>query len=153
MDPTFLIPVVAIVMPFVMIIFVTIAKSVARTQQERMRCEVMRSAIERGQPIPAEALRPPAETEDEPWHARAPSPENDIRAGLICMGVGGGLFLMFSTFSIGGFDGLQGLRWVGAIPGFVGVALLVNGWLSRSRRADTSAPGRTATDTQPGIRN
>ena len=135
-----LIPIVAIVLPFVMVICIQVAKAIARTQQERMRCEVLRAAIERGQPLPADAFRAPASAEDDEDDGSGgglPSPASDVRTGLICIGVGAGLYLMLGTFSIGGFDGLQGLRWVGAIPGFVGVALLVNGLI-------TSKPARPA---------
>jgi len=137
MDFGHIIPVVAIIAPFVMIISIQIAKSIARTHQERMRCEVMRAAIERGQPIPAEALRPLPDDDEESLrlHRHAPaghSAFNDIRAGLICMGVGAGLYLMFATFQVGNFDGLRGLRWVGAIPGFVGLALFVYGMIHRA---------------------
>lgn len=128
------IPIVAIVFPFLMVIAVQVAKSISRTQRERMRCEVMRAAIERGQPIPPEILRGTEDPEDEPF-GRATAGSNDIRTGLICMGVGAGMFLMFATFSIGGFDGLQGLRWIGAVPGFVGVALLINGFINRPNAA------------------
>ena len=141
MEVGHVIPIVAIIFPFLMVICVQVAKSISRTQRERMRCEVMRAAIERGQPIPPEILRD--DPEDEPF-GPAPSGSNDIRTGLICMGAGAGLFLMFATFSIGGFDGLQGLRWIGAIPGFVGVALLINGFINRPDPA--AGPAR---DTPP----
>jgi len=150
MDFSHIIPVVAIIAPFMMIICVSVAKSIARTQQERMRCEVMRAAIERGQPIPPEALRPlPDDEDDSCGRSRPPSPQNDIRAGMICIGVGVGLYLMLATFSIGGFDGLHGLRWVGAIPGFIGVALLAYGLIQQSTGSSSRPmPGQKADSTR-----
>lgn len=143
-----LIPIVAIIAPFVMIISIQVAKSIARTQQERMRCEVIRTAIERGQPIPADVFKP-LPTEDEAEFLaqanRPATPQFDIRTGLICVGAGLGLYLMFATFEVGGFDGLRGLRWIGAIPGFVGVALIVNGLINRP-----SAAASTAANTRSG---
>jgi hypothetical protein len=136
------IPIVAIIAPFVMIIAIQISKSVARTQQERMRCEVIRAAIERGQPIPADVFKPlPTEDESEILAAtsRTPNPQNDIRSGMILVGVGLGLFLMFGTFQVGDWDGLHGLRWVGAIPAFIGVALIVNGLINRPAATPPSA--------------
>ncbi len=147
MEAGHLIAVVAIVMPFLMIIFVQVAKVIGRTQQEKMRLEVMRVAIERGQPIPAEALRPtpdedPAGAENAlKFHAQISagsagaqwnSSRNDIRSGLICIGVGAGLFMMFEALNGGHFGPLEGARWIGAIPGFIGVALLINGLIQRN---------------------
>lgn len=150
MELSSLIPIIAIVMPFVMIISIQIAKTISRTQQERMRMEVMRAAIERGQPIPAEALRPRPDPEDDEL-SQPSTPEKDIRVGLICLGAGIGLFLMFSTFSIGGFTQLQGLRWVGAIPGFVGLALIVNGLITRTPRTSAPPAGAGASETKSDL--
>lgn len=131
-----LIPIVAIAAPFLMIISIQVAKSIARTQQERLRCEVIRAAIERGQTLPPGTF-PPLPDDEAAAAAivaeatKGPTARFDVRTGLICVGVGFGLYLFFATFQIGDFDGLRGLRWVGAIPGFVGVALIINGLINR----------------------
>lgn len=150
-----LIPVIAIIAPFVMIISIQVAKSIARTQQERMRCDVIRTAIERGQPIPADAFKALPGDDEASILAeanKAPTPQFDIRTGLICVGAGLGVYLMFSTFQVGSFDGLRGLRWVGAIPGFVGVALIVNGLINRPAAASPSAELRP-TDRRDDLRS
>lgn len=144
-----LIPIVAIVAPFAMVIAIQVSKSIARTQQERMRCDVIRTAIERGQPIPPETFRPLPDDDEAGVLAeinKAPSPRADIRAGLICVAVGFGLYLMFATFEIGNFDGLRGLRWVGAIPGFVGVALIINGLINRPTPTPPDRPAHSRDD-------
>ena len=57
---------------------------------------------------------------------------NDLRSGLVLIAVGAGLYLF-----LGSLAG-RSLGLVGAIPGFIGVALLLNALLSATfRRKDT----------------
>ena len=89
--------------------------------RQKLWHETARLALEKGQPLPSEVK------ETQP----ASSPERgagaDLRAGLICIGVGGGLFLFLNAL-IG-----RGMAYVGAIPGFIGVALVLFALLSRSK--------------------
>lgn len=71
--------------------------------------ETARIALEKGQPLPP---LPKDMRED-----KHPKHNNDFRAGLIMVATGGGLFLFFETF-------LPALRFVAAIPGFIGIGLL-----------------------------
>jgi len=74
--------------------------------------ETARLALEKGQPLPS-----PLAGEDAPGQAK--TPPNDFRTGLIMLATGAGLYLFFLEF-MGGW-----LRFIGAIPGFIGVALLL----------------------------
>lgn len=73
--------------------------------------ETARVALEKGQPLPPL----PADMQE-----KEPEENNDLRAGLVMIATGGGLFLFFDSF-------LPGLRFAAAIPGFIGVALLLYG--------------------------
>lgn len=77
--------------------------------------ETARVALEKGQPLPPL----PADMR----HEKHPEHNNDFRAGLILVATGAGLYLFFVTF-------LHGLRFVAAIPGFIGVAMLLYATLS-----------------------
>lgn len=99
----------------VLTIVVIIGGLITAHQRQKLWHETARLALEKGQPLPpaldASASRPASRPAD--------GPGRDLRAGLICIGAGVGLFLFF--------DALLG-RWmayVGAIPGFVGVALVL----------------------------
>jgi Domain of unknown function (DUF6249) len=72
--------------------------------------ETARAALEKGQPLPP---LPP-----DMRHDPHPEQNNDLRAGLIMVATGAGLYLFFVTF-------LHPLRYVAAIPGFIGVAMLL----------------------------
>ncbi|HVU17635.1 MAG TPA: DUF6249 domain-containing protein [Candidatus Didemnitutus sp.] len=81
-------------------------------RQQELWHETARIALEKGQPLPPMPDGMKAETKPE---ARS----NDFRSGLILIGVGGGLYFFFEAMN------LPFLRFVGAIPGFIGVALLL----------------------------
>jgi hypothetical protein len=72
--------------------------------------ETARVALEKGQPLPPL----PADMR----HDQHPEQNNDFRTGLIMVATGAGLYLFFASF-------LPALRFVAAIPGFIGVAMLL----------------------------
>ena len=87
-----------------------------RMQKRRLRHELLRVAIEKGQPLPTELL-------DEPQARRN---RDDRRSGLIALAVGVALF-----FFLGALATEPGVKWVALVPGAVGVALLFNWALER----------------------
>lgn len=87
--------------------------------------ETARIALEKGQPLP-----PNLGENDTSCRSQA-TPANDIRGGLISIAVGAGLYLFFVGFGMGP------LRFVGAIPAFVGIAMLLFGLLAALRRKKT----------------
>lgn len=79
--------------------------------------ETAKIALEKGQPLP-----PLQDQETSPSWETSKSRENkdnDFRSGLVLIAVGAGLYF-FLTALVG-----RGLGLVGAIPGFIGVALLL----------------------------
>jgi len=81
-------------------------------QRQALWHETARIALEKGQPLP------PAPDEQESQQERELK-NNDFRSGLIMIAIGAGLYLFFLSL-FGGW-----LCYVGAIPGFIGVALLL----------------------------
>jgi hypothetical protein len=85
-------------------------------RRQAMWHETARIALEKGQPLPP--------LQDEPAYKRDDQKKNDFRGGLVLIAVGAGIYLFLNSF-LGGAYGL-----VGAIPGFIGVALLLYGLLN-----------------------
>jgi Domain of unknown function (DUF6249) len=96
-------------------------------RRQQLWHETARLALEKGQPLPA-ALDESAE-EREPYKAG-----NDIRAGLILIATGVGLFLFLGALVS------RGLAYVGTIPGLIGVALLLYGVLTGAAKRNDPPP-------------
>ena len=121
---------VPVVVPVAGIIFAGVIIVTAMYFQNRRREMwhlTARLALERGQPIPALP-------EDPSDDRQASDPINDIRAGFICVAVGVGLYIFLSALIS------QALGYVGAIPGLVGLALLLSG-IVRLMTTRDAAPG------------
>lgn len=121
---------------FVLIGVIVVTALYFQNRRRELWHQTARLALEKGQPLPAMA-----EDEATPRPRPNDTAENDLRAGLICLAAGFGLYLFLGSF-LG-----RGLGLVGAIPGFVGVALLISGivrLLLRKRNAD-----RATQSTQP----
>lgn len=85
-------------------------------QRQRLWHETARIALERGQPVPPRDSY--GSDDDDKTDGTKNRANHDVRGGLVLIAVGAGLWLM-----LGGIAG--NLRYVGAIPGFIGVALLL----------------------------
>ncbi len=90
---------------------------IEKLQKRRLRHELLRVALEKGQPLPPELL-------DENTAERAE--RDDRRSGIIAVAVG----LAFYIF-LGILIPTAGVKWVALIPGFIGLALLLNWALER----------------------
>jgi len=100
-----------------------------QNQQKLAWHQTARVALEKGQPVPpmpgGSAACDAGENETDSLAKREQQQRNDLRAGLILIGVGGGLFLMLRALTGGA------VQYVGAIPGFIGVAMVVHALLDR----------------------
>ena len=93
--------------------------------------QTARVALEKGQPLPTMQNSPP------PQQDPRSETSNDLRGGLVLIGVGLGLWVFLQQF-LGG-----GLYAVGAIPAFIGAALLISGIVRYlATRKDSSKTGR-----------
>jgi hypothetical protein len=118
---TFFIPIAGIILAGV----ITVTAMYFKHQRERQWHETARLALEKGQPIP---VPPPAGAygsgvilQRDPHGRPAPQDDispHDVRGGLVLVGTGIGLWLMLAAID-------ERLRFIGAIPGCIGLALLL----------------------------
>lgn len=88
-------------------------------QRKKLAHDVARLALEKGQPVPSEFA---AEEHRGPHRSGTDRNHRDLRGGLVLMGVGAGVYLFLAAVS----DNRVAL--LGAVPGFIGVALVLY-WL------------------------
>ena len=117
---------IAVVMIFGMPVFIVgiIFFFIYRSRQETQK--TLRMAIEKSDSLPPEFLDTLKSLQKKPK-----TPANDVRAGLILIAIALGLVAL--DFIKGGYM-LGNLSGVAAIPGFIGVALLILGIIG-SRKA------------------
>jgi hypothetical protein len=106
--------IIAVAGGMILTIVVIVGGLIFAHRRQALWHETARLALEKGQPLP----QLPDEDAPEPAKPRDTT-RRDLRAGLILIGVGAGLFVFFNAF-IG-----RGLAYVGAIPGFIGAALVL----------------------------
>ena len=120
-----LIGAIAIVTPFIFVIAIVAINQLNARKKAELHHETIRLALEKGQPLPPELLNPPVAAEPK-------TKVSDRKSGLILIAVGIGLYAFFA--GIGGDLRIPaGVRWVGLIPGLIGVALLINWYFEKDR--------------------
>jgi len=126
-----MIPVMIVLIIFGSIAAVIIAPMYFRSQERQRMLETVRSAIEKGEPMPDNL------TEAISRGARMPapsSPERDLRTGIIWLGVGVGLAAMGWTLSFEDPDATFPLIGIACFPAFIGLAFIAMYFLNRGRR-------------------
>jgi len=117
--PHEIIPIVAIIMVFGMPIAIVAILRIFRSRDNAELQKTLRMSIEKGQPLPAEFLDSLQKTQ-----VRVKTPANDIRTGIILIAVALGIVVW--NYLDNGYT-LDELSGFAAIPGFIGVALLILG--------------------------
>lgn len=117
-EAALLIPIISILMPIFIVGIVMYFRAKDRAEVQK----TIRMAIEKGQPLPPEYLD--SLQKSGATIGKMKTPVNDIRSGLILMAVALGLVVMDYVGNDYTFETLSGIA---AIPGFIGVALLIMG--------------------------
>ena len=112
---------------------VIIVPQVLKSRDRQRMFDTMRSAYDRGQPVPpelVEAMTRRGRDMDPLDYIPESTPNRDLRRGIVWTSIGVGLFLMGAIFYAGlydvggGVETLMSLAAVGAIPFCVGLAFL-----------------------------
>jgi len=130
-----IIPIIILVAAFVFVLALLLIISLGNAHKEKLRHETIQRALEKGQPLPADVFSQAA-LSPEFLKSLADRPRNDRRGGLVAIAVGIGLYVFFDAMQSEGVP--DGVKWVGLIPGLIGVALLVNWALDRGEKKDPS---------------
>jgi hypothetical protein len=118
-------PIVIVALVFGVPALVLVIFMGVRSKDRAEMQKTIRMSIEKGQPLPPELIDDLRDTRK----GRGRSPMRDIRAGIILMAVAGGM-TAWNYIDHGGPSGIA------AIPGLIGVALLILGIIGNITRKD-----------------
>lgn len=123
-----LIPLTAISMPFLMVIAIVVVPAYLRSRERKEMQATIRSAIEKGQPLPQELID--AMTKDVRQPATA---LRDLRSGIIWLAVGAGLAGLGVLIGFEEHDALHPLLGIAIIPAMIGLALVILSFLNPNK--------------------
>ena len=128
MDVEVLIPIAF----FAMIAAIVLGPKWIRSRDRQRLLDTVRVAYERGQPVPPDLIE---SLQEEP--VKVGSPDRDLRAGIILIGVSLAFLTLGSVIAeVSGDREAIIVAAVGAFPGFIGLGHLVFWFLRRNRPAD-----------------
>ncbi|WP_309092060.1 DUF6249 domain-containing protein [Phenylobacterium sp.] len=116
---------------FGMIAAIVIVPRYFRSLERQKMAETLRAAIERGQPLPQEMIDAMSTNVRSP--SLPPSPQRDLRTGIVWLGVALGLVTLGLVV---GFEEPDASVWFlgfAAFPGFIGLAFVILGLINKPK--------------------
>ena len=99
--------------------------------ERQKMAETLRLAIEKGQPLPTEVIEAMSSNVRSP--GLPPSPQRDLRTGIIWLGIGIGFAALGATFSFEEPDFLFPMLGLASFPTFIGLAFVALGLLNKTK--------------------
>jgi hypothetical protein len=124
-------PVLIVLIIFGSIASLFIVPRYFKSVERQKMAETLRAAIEKGQPLPHEVIDAMSTNVRSP--GLPPSPQRDLRTGIIWLGVGIGIAALGLAISFEDPDALYPLLGFAAFPTFIGLAFVVLGLLNKPK--------------------
>ena len=99
--------------------------------ERQKMADTLRVALEKGQPLPTEVIEAMSTNVRTP--GLPPSPQRDLRTGIIWLGVGLGFAALGLTISFEEPDALMPLLGFATFPTFIGLAFILLGFLNKPK--------------------
>lgn len=126
-----MVAIVILLIIFGSITVMVVAPMYFRSQERQRMLEMMRVAIDKGEPMPENVT----EAISHSAKIRPPlSPQRDLRTGIIWLGVGVGLAAMGIALNFDDPDATMPMIGIACFPAFIGIAFIVMYFLNRGRQ-------------------
>ncbi|AYG93787.1 hypothetical protein D8I30_00280 [Brevundimonas naejangsanensis] len=106
---------------FIMIGAIVIVPNWLKSRDRREMQATLRSAIEKGQPLPPEVIESITKDNAKPPATAA----RDLRTGVILLAVAMGIAIMGYALRFNAMDAFYAVSGVAAIPGMIGLAFII----------------------------
>jgi Domain of unknown function (DUF6249) len=116
---------------FAMIAALVIVPRYFKSMERQRMAETLKVAIEKGQPLPTEIIDAMSSNVRTP--GLPPSPQRDLRTGIIWLGIGAGLVAMGAAISFEEADALYPILGIAAFPIFIGLAFIALASLNKTK--------------------
>ncbi len=119
--------------PFIMIIAIVVVPAILKSKERKEMQATLRTAIEKGQPLPPEVIDALSKDNIKP----VPTAARDLRIGVILLAVSIGIALLGSTFNfMGGWEEHKAalpIIGLAAIPGMIGLAFVILSFFNKNK--------------------
>jgi len=107
--------------PFIMVVAIVAIPAWLKSRDRREMQATLRSAIEKGQPLPPEVIESITKDNVKPPATAA----RDLRTGVILLAVAIGIAIMGYALRFNAMDAFYAVSGLAAIPGMIGLAFIV----------------------------
>ena len=115
--------------PFLMVIAIVVIPAWLKSNERKEMQATLRSAIEKGQPLPPEVIDALSRDNIKPPATAG----RDLRVGVILLAVSIGIALFGYAVSFENWDAFYPISGLAAIPGMIGLAFIVLSFFNKNK--------------------